>query len=301
MDRKKEIKTEDKLVTTDLNFNAPEEPKADPVLPAIKEKEEEKAISIPASTTPPPVVANNAMPYKEGLQNMVIAQLAQGQIGTLSLTQEQEQILYSDFDDKEVLIRPDGLVYLPWSWYASRLRKAFGLQWQLIPADNPQTAKTPTGKPAIIWSFYLFIKGVMMGYAVGEHIEERQSALSFGESCESAKSNALMRLCKGIGMSLKLWDKEYVEAWKSAYAKNSVNQRSGRTEWTKLSDAELNQKRDNFIKSVHAIKMDRTVYQQTLADFGYQHANEVKLIDYQKVYLALKGKEQKNESKNEQK
>ena len=259
-------------------------------LPAVQEPQNTIQISQPQVPSLP-----HERPQQVG--DILFEQILSQRTGTLTLTPEQEEILYSPFSDEEVQIRPDGLVYLPWSWYAERLRKAFGLGWQLVPDGDPKKDLV-NGKPTILWKFALLINGICMGVAYGEHQETRQMSMSYGDMTESAKSNALMRLCKGIGMSLQLWNREYVEAWKSAYAKKEkINDRDL---WRKLSDAELQLKKDNFIKSLHALNIPKEEYYNTLKAFGYNHSNEVRLIDYKTIWKVLREKEGKEGEENEE-
>src|SRR4051812_33698750 len=46
--------------------------------------------------------------------------------GTLAVKPEQGAILLAPVDESQVQIRPDGIIYLPWSFYARTLNKAFG-------------------------------------------------------------------------------------------------------------------------------------------------------------------------------
>jgi hypothetical protein len=162
------------------------------------------------------------------LRQVVIAQIQTGELATLDLTKEQEEILYAPVQDDEVDIRPDGLVFASWTFYATRLRRAFGMKWALLPASQPKATTTQDGKPCIVWDFYLFVGGKYVAYAVGEHIEERMGrGMSYTESLESAKSNALMRCCKQIGIGLELWDRNWIEIWKKKYAETYEEYKNG--------------------------------------------------------------------------
>lgn len=138
--------------------------------------------------------------------------------GTITLTQKQEVILYEPVDEKDVEIRPDGLVYLPWMEYVSRLRKAFGMSWAIIPQGMPKYMKE---NEMIYWGFYLVIQGSFSGFAIGEQKYQPSNAtMSYGDAVEGCKSNALMRLCKGLGISLELWKPSFVREWKEKYAES---------------------------------------------------------------------------------
>ncbi len=134
-------------------------------------------------------------------------------VGTLELTEEQSKILSEPVRDEEVSIKDDGTVYLSWIKYAHRLSKAFtGVGWGMIPEGIPRIKES-----YIVWGFHLVIKGVYCGFAYGEQKIETHR-MSHGDACEAAKSNALMRLCKAIGIGLELWDKNFTNKWIDTYA-----------------------------------------------------------------------------------
>ena len=142
------------------------------------------------------------------------------QIGTLELSKTAEHVLGLVLNPEEVRIRPDGLVYLPWTWYADRLNQAFGrLQWGLIPQGAPMSRDTGNNNVLVIWGNWLVIKGVPIGFAYGETSYRTNNAtMSYGDACEGAKSIALARNCKVLGMALELWDSEWTVNWKKQYA-----------------------------------------------------------------------------------
>lgn len=134
--------------------------------------------------------------------------------GTLVLSETQQKALYEPVKDSEVSIKPDGLIYLSWIKYSGRLTAAFtGTGWAMIPQGMPKIQND-----LIVWGFHLVIKGVYCGFAMGEQQYFNNGRMTFGEACEGAKSNALMRLCKGLGIGLELWDKPWIDAWVSKYS-----------------------------------------------------------------------------------
>lgn len=138
--------------------------------------------------------------------------------GTVEFTEKQKEILFAPVNEEIIEIRPDGLIYLPWMEYVSRLRDAFGGKWAIIPGTN-KPEKGPEGT-SLLWGFYLFIDGKPYGYAIGEQeYYPNNPRMSWGDACEGAKSNALMRLCKGIGIGLELWRPSFIKGWKANHAK----------------------------------------------------------------------------------
>lgn len=134
--------------------------------------------------------------------------------GTIMLLPEQEEILYKAVVEEDVEIRPDGLIYLPWMEYATRLRKAFKMKWALVPNGDPKVNGN-----YVMREFYLIINGTFASSAIGEQLYYPNNAtMTWGDACEGAKSNALMRCCKEIGITLELWKPSFVRAWKEKYA-----------------------------------------------------------------------------------
>ena len=137
-------------------------------------------------------------------------------IGTLKLDENAEKVLDEPLEDADVLIRPDGLVYLPWTYYAKKLNRAFGrLQWGIIPSGNPVSKDVGYDNILVAWNFWLVVKGIPIAFSVGETTyRTTNKSMSYTDACEGAKSSALARNCKQLGISLELWDKEWIEGWK---------------------------------------------------------------------------------------
>ena len=134
--------------------------------------------------------------------------------GTLQVNQQQSDIIFAPVADNEILVKPDGLVYLSWTKYASRLSRAFGTSWGLVPQGMPKMSNNNL----VVWPFHLIIKGVYCGFAIGEQeYIPSNKRMTYGEACEGAKSNALTRLCKALGIGLELWDKAFINRWLNNY------------------------------------------------------------------------------------
>ena len=59
--------------------------------------------------------------------------------------------------------------------------------------------------------YALFCHGRFVSQATGEHnYYPTRGGMTFGKACESAKSNALMRCCKDLGIASDLWDPQVV-------------------------------------------------------------------------------------------
>jgi len=151
------------------------------------------------------------------------------QAGTIELSKQQREILYAKVKDEDVEIRADGIIYLPWMEYVSRLREAFGMEWAIVPHGEP---KINPDKDGILWAFFLMVKGKICGYSIGEQqYFPNNKTMTWGDACEGAKSNALMRLCKGIGISLELWRPSFVKAWIKAHAETYLDPKGKTDQW----------------------------------------------------------------------
>jgi hypothetical protein len=149
--------------------------------------------------------------------------------GTIALSDNQLEILYAPVKDEEVEIRPDGLVYLPWQIYVNRLKSAFRMAWALIP-------HSPIKKEGnlFIREYALVIDGKLAGFAFGEQsYNPNNPTMTYGDALEGMKSNALMRLCKGIGISLELWNPTFIKEWKSKHAEQYFDRQRNKNLWRK--------------------------------------------------------------------
>ncbi|MCX6574891.1 MAG: hypothetical protein NTV82_00700 [Candidatus Aminicenantes bacterium] len=183
-----------------------------------------------AAAAPVNAVPTPQMNMKE-LAEYQVGQLIP-QAGTVELTTQQTEILYAKVKDEDVEIRPDGLIYLPWVEYVSRLHEAFGMEWAIIPRGMPEMNPGGTG---LLWGFFLMVKGKPAGFAIGEQEYYANNAtMTWGDACEGAKSNALMRLCKGIGISLELWKPSFVKRWKGLYAESYPDPTGKLNQWNKV-------------------------------------------------------------------
>lgn len=156
-------------------------------------------------------------------------------VGSVKLTKKQEDILFKDVPEEQVEIRPDGIVYLPHVFYSTRLRKAFGWEYSVIPKGDPSFLKE---KGLVVWGFYMVVKGSLMAYAIGQQNYYDGAMMTYADAMEGAKSNAIMRLCKDLGIGTELWQPEWRDAWqkKWAYTKGVNKNKSPKWHKKKVGD-----------------------------------------------------------------
>ena len=136
--------------------------------------------------------------------------------GLLKITPEQKALLQAPLKPEEIEIRPDGLIYLPWVEYQSRLDAAFGTEWTMVPNGMPMFDKSTN---QIVWGFYLVVQGKLVDFAVGgQEYKPGNYGLNYTDAIEGCKSNALMRVCKRLSIGLDMWRPSFVREWKEKYA-----------------------------------------------------------------------------------
>ncbi|CAI8009253.1 Mitochondrial genome maintenance protein mgm101 homolog [Geodia barretti] len=159
-------------------------------------------------------------------------------ISTSTFPQRILSVLLHPVNEQDVEIKPDGLIYLPEIKYRRILNQAFGPGgWALMPRGNEGE-----GAQLITREYSLYCHGRFISQATGEHTFYSKSNLSYGKACESAKSNALTRCCKDLGIASELWDPQFVSKWKKQYSEEAwcenVRNKEKKRLWRKASSGE---------------------------------------------------------------
>jgi hypothetical protein len=156
--------------------------------------------------------------------------------GTIKLTKKQEKALYAPVKDEDVLIRPDGQLYLPWGWYQERLRKTFGFQWTLFPGG-----KVNKVDDLMIREWWLVIEGKPYGNCYGAcEYKPNNPVMDYDDAVEGTRSNAIMRLCKHLGVATELWIPSWIKKWKDKYAIIYYDKKKNKYLWRKKEKNEIN-------------------------------------------------------------
>jgi len=180
-----------------------------------------------------------AIPDKMALDKVprsdVVAMLLET-AGTIKLTDAQRKIVFGKVEADLVEIREDGIVYLPAVEYKRTLCEAFGLEWAVVP-ESPKPVEVDG---LILWGFYLFVQGQPVAFAWGEQKHQMgDHFMSYGDAMEGAKSNAIMRLCKQIGIAQDLWRPSFIRKWRHDHAESfEARNRQGKrvTMWRRLEN-----------------------------------------------------------------
>ncbi|KAG9079406.1 hypothetical protein FRC06_007750 [Ceratobasidium sp. 370] len=112
---------------------------------------------------------------------------------------EAAEILMAPIEPMDVEIKPDGLLYLPEIKYRRILNRAFGPGgWGLAPRSGINVSTRTVSR-----EYALVCLGRLVGVARGE--QEYFDKEGIPTAVEGAKSNALMRCCKDLGVASELW------------------------------------------------------------------------------------------------
>ena len=140
-------------------------------------------------------------------------------------------ILHADLNPEEVEIKPDGALYLPESRYRKLLCRAFGPGgWALLPRGASSISNNVLSR-----EYALFCNGRFVSQARGH--ANIQGFSNPAMASEVVRSNALMRVCKDLGVGNELWDPAYVANWKATYAIRRTE--NGRVRWYKKDQLSL--------------------------------------------------------------
>lgn len=129
----------------------------------------------------------------------------------LEVRPEQAAALEAPFPDDEIEILPTGEPYAPNGRYRARLNQVFGHgRWALLPAqDHVMDGKT------VVQLWVLVVNGHVVAIAPGAGGSGFDSDLA--QQLESAKSNALTRACKDLGIGLFFAQKRWAETFRDRF------------------------------------------------------------------------------------
>ena len=126
-------------------------------------------------------------------------------------SKEVFNILRAPINENDVEIKLDGIIYLPEIKYRRVLLEAFGAGgWVLVPKSPVRHVMVQDTTQLVTREYALYCHGQFISVAMGEHVYYCSTNIQYGKACESAKSNALMRCCKDLGIASELWDPQVV-------------------------------------------------------------------------------------------
>jgi hypothetical protein len=146
---------------------------------------------------------------------------AYSKAGMLQLTPEEAARLQAEFPDEA--FRPgaagkENLIYIEHTSLRSRLNEVFGPgQWSIVPRNRwTEEYKTSKGDPVVrvYVEAMLVARGCFVGEAVGDmSYYPKNESTNFGDAVEGAKTAALRRCAKELGIGLQAWSKTWCDGW----------------------------------------------------------------------------------------
>jgi hypothetical protein len=195
--------------------------------PEIQEADVVSASLLPVKAEPQsPEVAQKAAAPMTAAQAKVdaVANLtfkAYERASMLALTPDETKALQADFPDGAFQPGAAGkehLIYIEHAYLRDRLSQVFGVgQWALIPRNRwaePFTTFKGTEGQRVYVEAMLVIRGCFVSEAVGAmEYYPKNEAQNYGDAAEGAKTAALRRCCKELGVGLQAWKKDWCEGW----------------------------------------------------------------------------------------
>lgn len=139
----------------------------------------------------------------------------------LELSDDERRKLHADFPDtafRSGAGGKDNLIYIEHAYLRDRLNEVFAPgQWAIIPrsrwGEPFKTAKGVNGVRIYVEAM-LCVRGCFVAEAVGDMAYyPGNESTNYGDAVEGAKSAALRRCAKELGIGLQAWKKDWCEGW----------------------------------------------------------------------------------------
>lgn len=148
----------------------------------------------------------------------------------LNLTPEEIERLSAEFPDEA--FRPgaagkENLIYIEHAFLRDRLNTVIGVgQWAIVPrsrwTENYRTAKGQDAVRVYVEAM-LLVRGCFVAESVGEmSYYPHNESQNYGDAVEGAKTAALRRCVKELGVGLQAWKKDFCEGWWSRRGNQST-------------------------------------------------------------------------------
>lgn len=200
---------------TELIFDNPE-------LEPVPKSQSLAVVPSPPSMAVGPAISSPLTPEQAKVNAIAdLTHAAYAKASTLALTAEEQAALQKDFPDeafKPGAAGKESLIYIEHAFLRDRFNQVFGPgQWALIPRSRwAEDFTTDKGKPAsrVYVEAMLLVRGCFVAEAVGDMVYWKgNDSQNYGDAVEGAKTAALRRCAKELGVGLQAWKKDFGDGW----------------------------------------------------------------------------------------
>lgn len=180
---------------------------------------ESTSVAVAAPPIVPPAGITAAQAKVDAVANLTMK--AYERASLLDLTTEETAALQADFPDeafKPGAAGKEHLIYIEHAFLRDRLNQVIGCgKWALVPrsrwAEDFRTFKGGDASRVYVEAM-LLIRGCFVSESVGEMVYYKNNDReNYGDAVEGAKTAALRRCCKELGIGLQAWKKDFGEGW----------------------------------------------------------------------------------------
>jgi hypothetical protein len=172
------------------------------------------------------------------VQTMSKAATAPAQVprAAKAITREQIEILSADPSNAEIAILPTGELYLPHLVIRRRLNSAFGTGCWVVRECSPVSRQGAQ----VIQSWAIDIDGIgeRARATGGAEYRDNNKRTTWDDAIESAKSIAISRCGKAMGIGIILSDKNFQRSWRARHCGVALvkGRRGDSYQWRRLDD-----------------------------------------------------------------
>lgn len=176
--------------------------------------------------TPPPVKRESVTPEQAKVDAVAeLTMTAYARASELKLTTEEQAGLQKEFPDEAFRGGAAGkehLLYIEHAFLRNRLNEVLGLgQWSIIPRKRwaedfvIQKRNEPDVEASRVYvEAMLVVRGCFVAEAIGDMVYYKNNqSQNYGDAVEGAKTAALRRCTKELGIGLQAWKKDWCEGW----------------------------------------------------------------------------------------
>lgn len=198
--------------------------------PEIDVPEENLAAGMPVAVIKAPVPEIQTPSQSKDRAIAELTMSAYQKAATLKLTAEETAALQRDFPDEAFKQGAGGdpnLIYIEHAFLRDRFTEVFGMgQWSIIPrnrwAEPFKTQKGLDGSRVYVEAM-LVVRGCFVAEAIGSmEYYPHNPTQNYGDAVEGAKTAALRRCAKELGVGLQAWKRDWCLGWFSRKLKNTV-------------------------------------------------------------------------------